>query len=75
MFATFIPEHLRGWFGDVLCKKDFGCGVSFMDDDYIWGTRHYWYYWMMVSLFLLALANLIVSITKLVTKNYDTSKW
>jgi len=71
MFFTFIPEHLRNFFGDILREEPRG-GIDSM---YIWGARHYWYFWMMASLCALAFFNLTISIITLINKNYNTSKW
>lgn len=68
MFMTFVPEHLTDFFGDKMVTKSYGEVLE-------WGTRHYWYMTMMVSLFLLALVNVILSIVNLLNKNYDTTGW
>jgi len=79
MFATFIPNYLREFFNDTLhnCANcDKWCNnINDIDYLYDWGIRHYWYHWMMVTLFMLALLNLIISIVHIVNKNYDTSEW
>lgn len=71
-FMTFLPEILRDFFGDTphVCEKGY-CPHGFgIDVGFKWGTRHYWYFWMMVLLFLLSLANVIVGIIRLVNKHY-----
>jgi hypothetical protein len=82
MAATYIPEQLRSFFGDTLhvhndvCKKAYdGCVNGVFDELWEWGARHYWYYWMMVVLFTLSLANFVLSIINVVRKNYNTSEW
>ncbi len=84
MLATFIPEHLREFFADEDCtnnvyymygKKFIGCqGAEVINDGYDWGVRHYWYFWGMLLLFLLSLANVVVSIVNLVNKHYPDIK-
>jgi hypothetical protein len=71
MAATFIPEHLREFFGDVNIqqKTEFG-----MDQNWVWGARHYWFYWMTVALFLLSLVDVIVGITNKVLTYYPKLK-
>lgn len=41
-----------------------------VDKAHDWGARHYWYFWMCITLFLLAFANIIISIINVVNKNY-----
>lgn len=70
---TFVPDHLRAFFGDTVHVCDTGWhshGFFGIDKSYEWGARHYWYFWMMVLLFLLSLVNVIVGIIKLVNKHY-----
>ena len=61
MFMTFVPEHLTEFFGDKTVTKSYGEVLE-------WGTRHWWYNTMMVLLFILALANVIFSVTYLYKK-------
>ena len=72
MMHTYLPEHLRGFFGDTICP-DGKCGG--IDEAWEWGVRHYWYYTMMISLLLLSLANLIISTVNIVRKNYTIENW
>jgi hypothetical protein len=85
MLLSFIPEQLRGFFGDETCigktykmygETRKGCPYEGfgIDQDWKWGVRHYWYYWMMFLLFLLSLVNIILSIIGLVTKHYPELK-
>ncbi len=64
MMWTFIPEQLHDFFGDTLRGSNWD-----------WGTRHYWYSFTMVLIFIVTLLNLGFSIAKVVNKNYDTSEW
>lgn len=71
MFATFIPDYLRDFFGDVYSPDRIL--FTSIDEHWEWGVRHYWYFCMMVILFLLALVNVGLSIYKLLNKNYNFS--
>lgn len=79
---TFIPENLRGFFGDTYkpCtgtfKDNYGnvrildnCN-GLIDDDYQWGIRHYWFYWMVFLLFCLSVVNVIIGSYELINKYY-----
>lgn len=68
MFATFLPEHLRDFFGDHRLSNSFDGGT---DVTWSWGKRHYWYYWMMVFLFILSLINFVLQIVRLINKHYS----
>lgn len=68
MLATFLPEILRDFFGDVKCNPCHQATV--IDPEYNWGSRHYWYVWMMFFLFILSLINIIVGIISLLQKHY-----
>jgi len=65
---TFINDSLQdtGFFGDVLVKpyKTFYGGLitqsGAIDTDYVWGARHYWYFWMCVLLFILSVARIAI---------------
>lgn len=82
MAATYLPEHLREFFGDVKFEPHYISGYngsqiyidqnigSDFDDEWVWGARHYWYFWMMTLLFLLSLVNVIISIVNILKKNY-----
>lgn len=65
MAGTYIPDHLRGFFGDQPSDREYG-----FDASYSWGIRHYWYFWMMIFLFLLSVVNVVVSIINLIKKHY-----
>ena len=86
MMFTFIPDNLREFFGDEhheTCSE--ACvptGYSIkkcsatddIDKRWDWGARHYWCFWCGVTLFLLSVANLIVSIEQIISKNYEDEK-
>lgn len=67
ILATFIPEHLRDFFGDLNIPERSGFG---MDTDWTWGARHYWFYWMMFFLFTLSLVDAIIGIISKIKKHY-----
>lgn len=78
MFATFIPENLRNFFGDKLhhhtkdCEKYYCTNENDMfDKAYDWGIRHYWYHNLALVLFLISVISLILYIIKEVEKQYD----
>lgn len=82
MISTFIPNQLRDFFGDTPFKtitvdsSIYSYSINndgSIDQNWIWGARHYWYFNMMLLLFLLSLLNVIVSIRNLVLKNYPES--
>lgn len=72
---TFLPELLRDFFGDkpaLVRYTDWGDlrGDGSIDQTYIWGSRHYWYFWMMILLFILSVINVIISIRNILIKHY-----
>ena len=66
MIGTYIPDHLREFFGDVPCTKH--CWGN--DPNWIWGERHYWYACMMLFLFALSVINAVMSVINLIKKYY-----
>lgn len=44
-FGTYLTSFLQaqGVFGDAPCYAPYGCGS--VDRGFVWGARHYWYYW------------------------------
>ncbi len=66
MATTFIPEHLREFFGDVYDGKFH----SVIDEGWDWGPRHGWWLFMMLLLFILSLINCIIGSINLVLKYY-----
>ena len=73
MLVSLASPMLHDFFGDVKLKKV--VHGAFINDGYDWSASHYWFFWMCVVLFLLSVINVIVSIVRLLRKNYDTSKW
>lgn len=74
MVCTLLPELLRPIFADELCTHqhftniDLINRVGFVDDRYHWGSRHYWYFWMMILLFCLSLVKAIIDIVMFTDK-------
>lgn len=64
---SFIPEHLRGYFGDVQLPQPKSFGI---DSGWDWGVRHYWYFWTMTILFILTIVDLFVTAISVITKEY-----
>lgn len=65
MAFSFATPHLREFFGDVPQEVT---AIDSVDAAWNWGARHYWYFWMMVSVMLLSFINVIVSVRRLVLK-------
>ncbi|HLG35547.1 MAG TPA: hypothetical protein VI757_11765 [Bacteroidia bacterium] len=72
MAATYLPDQLRSFFGDVPYVP--GRYNDMFDDKYDWGARHHWYAWMMFFLFVLSLINLVMHIVNLIEKEYGNIK-
>lgn len=75
ILMSFVHEHLRVFLGDTkfvpynngyFLKDETGA----IDVKWEWGARHYWYFWMCVCLFALSLINAVLSIVKLIEKEY-----
>jgi H+/Cl- antiporter ClcA len=65
MMLTFFNDWLQstGFFGDELCKHKHigGYGVvGAIDDEYHWGARHYWYWWLCFILFILSCIRIFI---------------
>lgn len=63
-FATFLHDYLDGVnaFGDYISDKDLGSGPfseKVNAGEEAWGTRHYWYVWGCIVLFLGWIAKVI----------------
>jgi len=58
-FLTYLSTWIQntGFFGDTPCGGYF-CGN--IDSEHKWGSRHYWYFFMGVLLFLLSIVRVIV---------------
>ncbi len=69
MLFTYISEHLRDFFGDIHQRDRSGC---IADENWIWGSRHYWFFWMMFLLFILSAINFVLATISLVEKHYPT---
>lgn len=65
--STFLPEHLRDFFGDVNIPERSEFGI---DPNWTWGARHYWFYWMMFFLFSLSIIDAFVGIIRKISKYY-----
>jgi len=68
---SFVPEHLRVFFGDLNIPDKSGGPI---DRDWVWGARHYWFAWMMFFLFILSLINFVMSVYNLIIKYYPEVK-
>jgi hypothetical protein len=64
---SFLPEQLRGYFGDIPTTDPTPYGI---DPAWDWGTRHYWYFWTMTILFILALVDLFITSISVISKEY-----
>lgn len=60
MILTYLPDHLRVMFGDrpnTYNAYSYGGGrwdgTHFLDEQWIWGWRHYLYFWMCMVLFVI----------------------
>ncbi len=70
MILTYIPDHLRPFFGDTPAAK---VNIfSSIDNNWDWGIRHYWYFWAVIALFILSAINFIMSIKTIVDKYYPS---
>ncbi len=66
MMFTFVPEHLRTFFGDTYTNNHDG-GI---DQQWTWGNRHYWYFCMCMFLFIVTCINCVVGICHACIKHY-----
>ena len=73
MALTYIPEHLRTFFGDIPSSKGYISDFN-IDTNWYWGVRHYWYFWGVVLLFLLTLINFIWSLVNIIDKHYPVRR-
>ena len=71
IFATFIPEYFRDFFGDTVhvCQKQY-CSHGTVDMKHDWGVRHYWFFVMLFFLFLLSLIDTVAHIIRKVEYYY-----
>jgi hypothetical protein len=70
IFATYVPENFREFFGDQLTL---GCNKP-NEECWTWGARHSWYAVMTGFLFILSVINIIVASVNLVNKHYPNNK-
>lgn len=76
MLFTFITPELRIFFGDRLATlQEINSNHADFQIDilYVWGARHYWYFWGVFLLFILSLINFIMSIVSLINKHYPNT--
>lgn len=52
--TKFIP-HPSAWNKDYIITED-----GAIDTEYVWGARHYWYFWLCFILFMLSLVRIAV---------------
>ena len=76
MMMTFVNDTIQrtGFFGDTKFISQFHAYPeaktstdgwwskpnSMIDPAYVWGARHYWYYWLCIILFLLSIVRIII---------------
>lgn len=68
IMMTFVNDWIQasGFFGDVPFvpyKSHYGIMItrdSKIDGQWVWGTRHYWYYWMCFFLWILSVVRCII---------------
>lgn len=73
MIMSYMKPWLHDYLGDTfhVCKS-IRCNHSeFINDGYDWSGTHYWFFWMCFFLFILSLVNCIISIVKIVNKEYN----
>jgi len=65
--STFIPELIPDFFGDYQCSI-IGVQHAFCDKQYVthyhWGYRHWLYFFMCLSLFVIQIVSIINYINK-----------
>jgi hypothetical protein len=85
MAATFIPEHMREFFGDKKyptqpadwkpqsenAKWEDPGHRDVVDREWDWGARHQWFAAGMVMLFLLSVANVVLTTIRMILKEYN----
>lgn len=71
MSVSYLVEYLQscGFFGDYPFKHHMeGYGevtsTGLVDDQMVWGARHYWFFWMCVLLFILSIIRMIIWVVK-----------
>lgn len=82
MAMTYFPDMLRDFFDDVKCTHYHGyrnienkvIGVGDIDQEWHWGTRHYYYHIATIALFILTLSNFVIEVILLIDKHYPSKK-
>ena len=62
MMMTYVNDAIQetGFFGDVKRIKSTPFAEDFIDNEYEWGARHYWYFWMCVLLWVLGVVRVVI---------------
>ena len=67
MVISFTPQYLRGFFGDTAFAIDpahsWRSSDGMIDTYFVWGFRHYLYWFMCISLFIVQVFKIIVWVT------------
>lgn len=66
IIGSYLPDVLRDFFGDQRLATEH----PVIDPGWVWGSRHYWYFWTMFLVFITSLINCVVSIVSQVKKYY-----
>lgn len=67
IFVSLIPENFKEFFGDVYCTniKDFHYGTnSWYEPHYHWGYRHWLFFLMGFTLFVIQIIDIIIKVNK-----------
>jgi hypothetical protein len=69
--VSFVTDYLQlsGFFGDTKLEKE--NVYAFMDKGWNWGTRHYLWHCMCISLFIISVARIVHSTTEENDKNQN----
>lgn len=69
ILMSFLPELIPDFFGDVICNKVHTYGGNVCQGDTThWGYRHWLYFFMGFSLFIVQVVSLIFYINEEVSK-------
>jgi len=75
---TFVPEHLREFFGDTpFVDRDGHINIykdGMFDINWVWGSRHYWYSISTTLLFILSIINAALWIGKMIEQEEKNNK-
>lgn len=76
LLMTFVPENLPEFFGDVFhdsCTREY-CRHGFFGADakgkYVWGSRHYWYFWTLFFTFMWTLISFFIRVFSLINTEF-----